>query len=143
MNGNITLILAIGITCSIIWERRTGLGSGGLIAPGVIALSLYNPNRIAMGFFIAFAVWGFLEVAVRFFNLYGRTRTGLAMLLALTCLAATGHYSPDPFWFGWVIPGLIAADMQRQGAILTICSAFICSFTTAFTVQLIDRKSVV
>ena len=91
-----------------------------------------------MGFFIAFAVWGFLEVAVRFFNLYGRTRTGLAMLLALACLAATGHYSPDTFWFGWVIPGLIATDMQRQGAILTICSAFICSCTTAFTVQLIS-----
>lgn len=137
MNGNITLVLAIGIVCSILWEKRTGLGSGGLIAPGVLALSLYAPQRIAIGLFIAFGVWALLEIAVRCFYLYGRTRTGVAMLLALSALAVTGHYSPDPFWFGWVVPGLIAADMQRQGAIATVCSAFICSLATAFAVQLI------
>ncbi|MDD4160394.1 MAG: poly-gamma-glutamate biosynthesis protein PgsC/CapC [Synergistaceae bacterium] len=137
MNDNITLLLAAGIACSVLWERRTGLSSGGLITPGVLALSLYYPQRILTGFFIAFLVWGLLEIAVRYFNLYGRTRTGVAMLLALSVLSVTGHYSADPFWFGWVVPGLIAADIQRQGIIATVCSAFICSFATAFFIQLI------
>ena len=37
MTDNITLTLAIGIAFSMLWERRTGWASGGLIAPGVAA----------------------------------------------------------------------------------------------------------
>ena len=59
------------------------------------------------------------------------------MLIALALRAATGHFSPDPMWLGWVIPGLIACDMQRQGSVETLSSLFITAVTAAFASELI------
>lgn len=133
MSGESTILtLALGVALSMIWERRTGCASGGLVAPGVLALSLYSPSRVAIGIAIAIAVWGLLVLLSRRFCLYGRTRAGVAMLAALALRAAVGGLSPDPFWFGWVVPGLIAADMQRQGAFRTLASLAVCSLATLF-----------
>ena len=137
MNDNITLTIALGVALSMLWELRTGFSSGGLVAPGVLALSLYAPGRVALGIAIAFGVWGILLLLSRRFCLYGRIRVGVAMLAALAIRAVVGELSPDPFWFGWVVPGLVAADMQRQGIYSTIASLFICSFAVLFSSELI------
>ena len=137
MYDNVTLTLALGIAASMLWDRRTGFASGGLITPGVLALSLYDPMRVSLGLAISFAVWGALEFLVRRFGLYGRARIGAAMLLALALRAFSGHFSPEAFWFGWVVPGLIAADMQRQGALRTITSLFICAAAVVFAMELL------
>lgn len=137
MNDNITLTIALGVAFSMLWERRTGFSSGGLVAPGVLALSLYAPSRVFAGLGIAFCVWGALELLSRRFCIYGRMRVGAAMLAALILRAAVGQLSPEPFWFGWVVPGLVAADMQRQGFFSTIVSLFICSFAVFFASELI------
>ncbi|MDO5116304.1 MAG: poly-gamma-glutamate biosynthesis protein PgsC/CapC [Synergistaceae bacterium] len=135
--GNVTLTLALGIAASMLWDRRTGFASGGLIAPGVIALSLYDPMRLTAGLAISFAVYVALDFLVRHFSLYGRFRIGAAMLLALALQALCGEYFPsDSFWFGWVVPGLVAADMQRQGVLRTITSLFICAIAVGFSVEL-------
>lgn len=137
MNDNITLTIALGVAFSMLWERRTGFSSGGLVAPGVLALSLYAPGRVSAGIGIALCVWGALELLSRRFCLYGRMRVGTAMLAALVLRAAVGQLSPEPFWFGWVVPGLVAADMQRQGFFPTLASLFICSFAVLFASELI------
>ena len=141
MTDNITLTLAIGIAFSMLWERRTGWASGGLIAPGVAALTLYDPYRLLLGVALSFAVWGVVEVSSRYFTLYGRQRIGWAMLIALALRALTGHFSPDPLWFGWVVPGLIAADIQRQGAAETVSSLLIVAAAAAFSMELIYSLS--
>ncbi len=133
----VILNLALGVAFSMLWERRSGFSSGGLVAPGVLSLSLYAPERVALGIAIAFGSWGVLALVQRRFCLYGRTRAGAAMLAALVLRAAAGQLSPDPFWFGWVVPGLIAADMQRQGCFATLASLFICSFAAFFASELI------
>lgn len=137
MNDNITLTIALGVAFSMLWERRTGFSVGGLIAPGVLALSLYAPWRVSVGVGIALCVWGALELLSRRFCLCGRMRIGVAMLAALALRAAVGQLSSEPFWFGWVVPGLIAADMQRQGIFSTLASLFICSFAVLFASELI------
>jgi uncharacterized membrane protein len=45
---------------------------------------------------------------------------------ALLIAALLGFFSsPLLPWVGWVVPGLIAADMQRQGVIPTTLALFI------------------
>lgn len=136
-DGSIVLTMALGVAFSMLWERRTGFASGGLVAPGVLAISLYAPKRVAVGLAIAFAVWGVLALLSHRFCLYGRARAGTAMLAALALRAAVGQMSADPFWFGWVVPGLIAADMHRQGPFCTLTSLFSCSFAVFFASELI------
>ena len=63
------------------------------------------------------------------------------MLIALALRALTGHFSPDPLWFGWVVPGLIAADIQRQGAAETVSSLLIVAAAAAFSMELIYSLS--
>lgn len=137
MSDSATLTLAIGIILSMLWEKRTGWSCGGLIAPGVLALALYDFGRVAGGVLIALAVWAALELAVRRFGWYGRRRAGWAMLMALALRTLSGHISADPMWFGWVVPGLIAADMQRQGAIETLASLAVTSVMTGFLSEIL------
>ena len=40
-------------------------------------------------------------------------------------------------WFGWVVPGLIAADMQRQGALETLASLAVTSVMTGFLSEIL------
>jgi len=55
---------------------------------------------------------------VRAAGLYGRQRTGAALLIALAVRVAAGRFLPvADLWVGWVVPGLVGADMQRQGAL--------------------------
>ncbi|MEG1800087.1 MAG: poly-gamma-glutamate biosynthesis protein PgsC/CapC [Synergistaceae bacterium] len=137
MTDNITLTLALGIALSMIWEKRTGFASGGLIAPGVAALTLYDPYRLLLGLGLSFAVWIIMELLSRRFTVYGRQRIGMAMLIALALRVLTGHFSPDPLWFGWVVPGLIASDIQRQGVVETVSSLLIVAAAAAFTMEII------
>ncbi len=137
MTDNITLTLALGIALSMLWEKRTGFASGGLIAPGVAALTLYDPYRLLSGLGLSFAVWVIIELLSRRFTMYGRQRIGSAMLIALGLRVLMGQFSPDPFWFGWVVPGLIAADIQRQGIVETVASLLIVAVTAAFAMEII------
>ena len=78
-----------------------------------------------------------LAVLSHVLNLYGRERIGAAMLLSLVARLALLPLVPAPLWTGWVIPGLIAADVGRQGALMTVCGALSCSAATVFSAELL------
>ena len=61
---------------------------------------------------------------MRIFGLYGRQRISIALLLAVLLRLVSSSYLP---WIGWVVPGLIAADMQRQGVVPTVLALLIVS----------------
>ncbi len=116
------ITLAAGIVFSMIYDSRTGLGSGGLISAGLLALSLRNPQRLLACLFVALMICPVLDLAVRRLGLHGRARIGTAMLFALAIRLLAGSFIHPVPWVGWVVPALVAADMQRQGVILTISS---------------------
>lgn len=136
MEDNLTLILAAGVAASMIWHRRTGLSSGGIVSPGVLAMTMGDLRRVAAGIAVAVAVALVLRLVRRFRPLFGHERTGTAMLLALVIRFAAGGASADPLWFGWVVPGLIGADVERQGVVQTLSSLFITAFAALFFVTL-------
>jgi hypothetical protein len=41
-------------------------------------------------------------------------------------------------WLGWVVPGLIGADIQRQGVQTTLIAVVAVSVATAMSVQLLQ-----
>ena len=66
-------------------------------------------------------------------TLYGRERVGVLLLcaLALRLLWRNDFFPIDSLWIGWVAPGLIAADVQRQGVLPTLSGAVSCGIGTA------------
>ncbi len=135
MNEFALITLGIGIVFSLIYDWRTGLGTGGLVSAGMLALSLYSPHRVLLCLVTALLIRPVLSVAVKRMGIHGRARIGIAMLLALAFRLFFGSFMQPVPWVGWVIPGLIAADMQRQGVLETCCALVSVAVLTALTSQ--------
>ena len=129
--------MALGVLMGLVWSRRTGWGCGGLETPGLMALYAASPARVVAALAMGLLLAPVLSFVARSLALYGRERAGAAMLLALTAHLALLFVVPSPPWLGWVVPGLIAADAERQGAVMTVCGATSCAIAASFGVGLI------
>lgn len=138
MTGSIAhgeaLTVGLGLFLGLIWTRRTGWGCGGLITPGLLALHALEPLRVAIILLVGTLLVPLVSLTAKVFNLYGRERIGAAMLLALgaAMLVPLVNLPLQTSWIGWVVPGLIAADADRQGVLMTLAGAVSCAIVTAF-----------
>ncbi len=133
MNQDLAII-ALGIALGMIWFQRTGFSPGGIISPGLLALNMYSFHSLAWTIVFSMLVFSLLEICIRLLGIYGRQRVATALMLAALLRLAAGNVMLfDPFWLGWVIPGLVAADVQRQG-ILPTFSGLIAVSGTAFLI---------
>ena len=133
--ARVTVTIAVGILVGLFYTRRTGWGTGGLVTPGLLALQASSPFYLggALCLGVLFA-WILRPVADRL-SLYGRERVGAALLIALLCrLAFSDSSGLDAFWIGWIAPGLIACDVDRQGVAMTLAGAASTAVVTAFVV---------
>jgi poly-gamma-glutamate biosynthesis protein PgsC/CapC len=140
--GRVSLMLAIGIVFSLFYSRRTGWTSGGLVSPGLLAAQAADPLRFAALLALSVVLSAILRFLTKAFSLYGRERVGAALLLTLAlrvALRVVFHWETgiDALWIGWIAPGLIAADVERQGMTMTLASVISVTLATAFAAQLI------
>ena len=144
--GRVSLTIAVGILVSLVYARRTGWSSGGLVTPGLLAIQAADPIHFAGSLALAVVFAFLLRPIARKFTLYGRERVGAAMLLAIACrLLFRGNFGGfggtvdvfGEFWIGWIAPGLIAADMERQGVWMTLAAAVSTAIVTAFVISLL------
>jgi poly-gamma-glutamate biosynthesis protein PgsC/CapC len=134
-----TITIGIGIIISMFYDWRTGFGSGGLISAGTLALTLYSPLRVLVCIAVSLLIWPVLDFCVKHWGLHGRTRIGMAMVMAIGLRLIIGNFVQPVPWVGWVIPGLIAADIQRQGAFATLCALSSVTVLTSFMSQWLFR----
>ena len=132
-----SLTVGLGILWGLVWGRRTGWNCGGLITPGLLALCAASPIKAALCLLLGLLLSPVLAVLSHVLGLYGRERVGAAMLLSLAARLILLPLFPAPLWTGWIIPGLIAADAGRQGALITVCGAVSCATVTVFSAELL------
>jgi poly-gamma-glutamate biosynthesis protein PgsC/CapC len=134
-----TFCLAVGMLLGMFYYHRTGWACGGIITPGVIAMYIGDPWKVAVSLAAGLVTWVLLAALVRVSNIYGRQRLAAAMLIALALryplVSALGETS---LWLGWVVPGLIGADIQRQGPVPTLAAVVAVSIATFMSVQLLQ-----
>ena len=134
----LSVALGVGIVIGLFYARRTGWGCGGLVTPGLLAMKAHSPLYFFGAIILGLALSPLLKLLVRRFSLYGRERVGAALLLALCLrLVMGGEPALDSFWIGWIAPGLIAAEAERQGLIMTFAGTLSCALATAMTVSLL------
>jgi poly-gamma-glutamate biosynthesis protein PgsC/CapC len=124
----IPIAIGLGLMMSLIFSEAFGLAAGGMVVPGYIALALAEPWRVVGT--VAAAVMTFLVVRAmgRLMLLYGRRHLVMVILVGflfghLTRLLSGQPGFPEFLSFeaiGYIIPGLIAYWMERQGALATL-----------------------
>ena len=121
MNDPDGITIAIGILLGMFYFRQTGESPGGIITPGLVAMRFSNPQALCLSLGCALLLGVALRLFFRRFPVYGRQRVAFAMLCALAVrLALPGEWGGEGFpWLGWVVPGLVAADVERQGIAAT------------------------
>jgi poly-gamma-glutamate biosynthesis protein PgsC/CapC len=158
----LALSIGIGLVVSLLFSELFGLAAGGLVVPGYIALYLTRPLDLATTLVAALLTFFLVRIVSTFVIVYGRRRTALMILVgygagallnmgiaaaleagldapvpvaALDPLAITaaGRDTIEAGVIGYIIPGLIAIWLDRQGIVPTL-SALV---TSAVVVRLV------
>ncbi|HOO63362.1 MAG TPA: poly-gamma-glutamate biosynthesis protein PgsC/CapC [Synergistaceae bacterium] len=122
MNREMLLFL-ISLLLGWFYYRRTGWSAGGLVTPGFLVLHRNDPEGVLLLLLLGVLLTFPLEYLVRRFRLFGRERMFAACVLSLGALALYSRGFPlSLHWYGWIIPGLVGAECQRQGIVPTLLS---------------------
>ena len=137
MTDLLPVSIGLGLIASLLLSELLGIASAGMVVPGYMALFLGSPLHLCATLAATLATYGGLRLLSRTFLLYGRRRTALAILLGY--LAGAGCERLLALWvptaegtapvqvIGYIIPGLIAIWMDRQGVVSTLSALTLCS----------------
>jgi len=132
--------IGLGLVVSLVFSEILGLAAGGLIVPGYIALYLDQPARIFGTVLAALFTYGSVKLLSRGILLYGRRTLVFCVLLGFLFGGMTRYLllfndmlggSVDVAVMqsiGYIIPGLIAYWMFRQGVLETLSTMFMAAF---------------
>lgn len=138
--------IGIGMIMSFFLTETIGLAAGGIVVPGYIALLLHHPFRVIATVLLALVTFLITKIFSRFVLLFGRRLLVLAVLIGYLLGYLTRIFPPlrisemrlDITTIGYVIPGLIAYWMNRQGVIETISTMMIAAVLARLLVIVIS-----
>lgn len=128
-------IIVLGILVSIIFYEWTEISPGGVIVPGYIALFLDNPKRIITTVMLSILTYATVRLLSKYIVIYGRRKFSVFMIVSFLIRFIIGNFLgvldfpiSTALIIGYLIPGIIALDMDRQGIIKTLSAMFIVAF---------------
>lgn len=126
--------ITLSVVFSFILSEALGFLSGGLVSAGYLAFFIDQPLRIAATLGLSIMIAILVSVLSQWLILFGRRRFVLTILLSLAAAWLFERFSyrmnlipQDMRIIGYLIPGLIANDMVRQGVIKTLLSLLLCT----------------
>jgi len=131
---NLNESIAIGLLFGFFFYEWFGLSAGGFVVPGYIALQLNNPLILAGTLTISLLTFLLVRFASRYAIIYGRRRFILMVLTGFACqwafkllLIQRGAITDSSDILGYIIPGLIANEMERQSILPTLIALLVIS----------------
>jgi gamma-polyglutamate biosynthesis protein CapC len=130
MENIITLSIGLGLCVSLLFSEFFGIAAGGMVVPGYIALYLNRPLVIIITAAVALLTYFIVNSLGTFMIIYGRRRTVLMILLGFLLGWLVRTMEPLPIGpqgvelsiVGYIIPGLVAIWIDRQGIIETVAA---------------------
>lgn len=133
-------IIVLGVLASILFYEWTEISPGGIIVPGYIALFLNNPGRIITTILLSFLTYGAIRLLNTYTILYGRRKFAVFIIVSFLIrfiinrfFVAASLPVSAALIIGYLVPGIIAQDINRQGAVKTLSAMF----TVAILLKLI------
>ncbi|UCD06303.1 MAG: poly-gamma-glutamate biosynthesis protein PgsC [candidate division WOR-3 bacterium] len=125
--------VGIGMFLSLLLTETIGLAAGGIVVPGYIALVLHNPVQVIATIVAGLITYLIIKLLSTYIIIYGRRLLIISILIGyliayVTRIAPTitlNEFSMNIQTVGFVIPGLIAYWIARQGIIPTLSAMII------------------
>ena len=156
----VAVAIGIGLAVSLVFSEVFGLAAGGMVVPGYFALYLDRPLHILLTLACALATYLVVRLLSTFIIIYGRRRT-VAMILTAYLMRSLFELAPFDALFsrflsteeladpektltviGYIIPGLVAIWMDRQGVLETLSALAAAAVVVRLVLILIyDRSS--
>lgn len=145
----LSVAIGVGLAVSLAFSEMFGLAAGGMVVPGYFALYLDKPLDVALTIAAGMGTYLVVHLMSTFVIIYGKRRTVLMILVgylvrmfmdtlpsdALRSLAVPG--AAELTVIGYIIPGLIALWMDRQGMVETLCALLTASVVVRLILILI------
>lgn len=135
--------LFLGLVLALIFAELAGYSPGGLVVPGYFAIYLDQPWRPLATLLVAIITLGLYRLAGRFLILFGRRRFVFMILTGVVLTQVWAIILPrflaEPLSvrvIGWVVPGLLASNLERQKILPTLAALILVSVLTFFLVRL-------
>ncbi len=151
----VEISIALGIAVSMLFYEKQNLVPGGVIVPGYVALTLDRPYMLLSTFAVSIVTLFVLRRVSNHLVLFGRRKFSFMMLtsfivgwamqsfvgIALTlsqfpAIGPTGIFQV----IGFIIPGLVANSMERQGITKTMYALVVVSVVTYVLLYVITGK---
>ena len=140
------LAIGLGMLISLLFSETVGVMGGGIIVPGYFAMYLQDSLSVFFTFIIAYITYLIIYFLSKYLLIYGRRRVILSLLIAFliglifrrgieSSFIETNSLNVD--YIGFIIPGLIASWMDKQGVSRTISVVLIQSSLVHFILMLI------
>jgi poly-gamma-glutamate biosynthesis protein PgsC/CapC len=135
MEGLVSLSIGIGLVVSLTFSEMLGLTAGGMVVPGYVALYLDRPIIIILTLLVSYLTYFIVHSLSAVMIIYGRRRTVLMILVGFAMGALLRSFGTLPLpmttidlsIIGYIIPGLIAIWIDRQGLIESVSALLIAS----------------
>ncbi len=126
--------VVLSVLLGFIGSEFLGILSGGLVSAGYISFYVNQPARVASTLLMAVAICLIVRALAHVMILFGRRRFILTMLVSIlltqileAVLIVTSSVDIDMRIIGYIVPGLIANDMEKQGIFKTLIMICACA----------------
>lgn len=143
--------IGLGVLISLFFLETFGAAAGGIVVAGYVAMYLHQPITILATLSISIIVFIIVKILGKFMFIYGRRRMVITVLLGFVIgwLARyygvfanlSSDYSVNVI--GFIIPGLIANAMERQGIIKTLSIMVVAAVIVRFLLILIFSGEII
>ncbi|MGD9038300.1 MAG: poly-gamma-glutamate biosynthesis protein PgsC [Desulfobacteraceae bacterium] len=135
MEGLVSLSIGIGLVVSLTFSEMLGLTAGGMVVPGYVALYMDRPIIIILTLLVSYLTYFIVHSLSAVMIIYGRRRTVLMILVGFAMGALLRSFGTLPLpmttvdlsIIGYIIPGLIAIWIDRQGLVESFSALLIAS----------------
>ena len=134
------IAIGLGMVISLFLTETLGVMAGGIIVPGYFALYLHDPIKIISTLIISILAYLIVCLVSKITLVYGRRRLILSLLVgfllgySLRIILDNSGFQiminddwMELEYIGYIVPGLIASWMDRQGILRTISVILIIS----------------
>jgi gamma-polyglutamate biosynthesis protein CapC len=122
-------MIIFGVLASILFHELTQVSPGGIIVPGYIALLLDDPLRVTVTIALSLLTWGAVRLLSEYVILFGKRRFAVFIIVSFLLRFLTGLATAEAnlpvtaaLVIGYLVPGILANEIDRQGAVKTLSS---------------------
>ncbi|HNU68155.1 MAG TPA: poly-gamma-glutamate biosynthesis protein PgsC [Myxococcota bacterium] len=118
--------IGVGIVTGVLFSEAFGIATGGIVVPGYLALFVNQPLVIALTVAAGFLTYVVVKALSMYLIIFGRRRTAVMILFGYVVGVLLNRFIGNQVGefavIGYIIPGLIALWMDRQGTVQTLAS---------------------